>query len=550
MTSSLSEVWHPTTGRVKAGSTLSWTFLATLCLGENQSQPAHVFPATTTMREWETADDGSRVLVPPLRAPETFAERRRQMDAREYTDHHHRRDDGHREYAWVPREEWDVAPVSPPVSPRERSRSPPRAAGSAMDHLTSLPSIQEEEVPPQTSSSAAATSKRRASSRGAVSGAENRRVRQRQTVPVPRLPTPSGRPSSKPSSLELDLDERDDEIERDARQLIREMRERGELRQHELEAYGDLPETGADGAVPAQGWQEEHHDEAALRDRLDRELALSFTDIIFEDESESIPFDVRARIKQMPLKIKQEVRRAHCELGHCDRQTLMRLCRLAGKSASHLEYARWLQCPACLRRQRPLRPPRGASQLKPSSFNSVVGLDLKQIKDAANETHNIMHVLDLATRFSICVRIKDRSAMTTARKFWNCWIAWAGAPLAVMVDLGNEWRAQFEDLCGRMGTAMRTAALEAPWQIGAVERAGATLGEIARLTILEAGAVGKEDMKLVAVYACKCKNSRVTRSGFSARMHLFGSAEYFPGGNLEGLEGGENEVELAHGHAE
>ena len=136
---------------------------------------------------------------------------------------------------------------------------------------------------------------------------------------------------------------------------------------------------------------------------------------------------------------------------------------------------------------------------------------------------------------------------TVAKKFTSGWLHWAGAPLYLVSDQGSEWLGAFQALTERLGTGIRTAGLEAPWQIGVVERAGAVLGEIMRITIDEAYVVGKQEMKLTAVFSAKAKNSRVTASGYSARARVFGLDERLPGGLVEQPEMGENEAEIQVG---
>eukprot|EP00969_Alexandrium_andersonii_P070251 3100524-Alexandrium_andersonii.AAC.1 len=62
-----------------------------------------------------------------------------------------------------------------------------------------------------------------------------------------------------------------------------------------------------------------------------------------------------------------QVRRAHRSLGHCGRQALCRLIRLAGLSDQHLEYAKRWRCEVCDRRAAPEKT-RVATSFRKASF--------------------------------------------------------------------------------------------------------------------------------------------------------------------------------------
>ena len=59
------------------------------------------------------------------------------------------------------------------------------------------------------------------------------------------------------------------------------------------------------------------------------------------------------------------------------------------------------------------------------------------------------------------------------------------------------------------------------------------MGDIARMAIEDAGAVGYEEVKLICFYAALCKNRRVDRTGYSAQERVFGKSDRLPGSALD-----------------
>ena len=116
--------------------------------------------------------------------------------------------------------------------------------------------------------------------------------------------------------------------------------------------------------------------------------------------------------------------------------------------------------------------------------------------------------------------------------FLQHWCSWAGMPEVIFVDQGGEFRGAFTSFLERWGISAQVGPAEAPWHQALMERHGAVLGDIARMTIEEVAAVGVDEMRLVCFYAALCKNRRVDRSGYSARERVFGQADRLPGSAL------------------
>eukprot|EP00971_Amphidinium_carterae_P352846 6492750-Amphidinium_carterae.1 len=319
-------------------------------------------------------------------------------------------------------------------------------------------------------------------------------------------------------------------------QTIRGLRERGALSPVEEQAFleGEVSNTGADPSMPVGGWENEHQDELRFEQEIRRSLTMDGGHAFLEEQ---LPEHVRSELSGIPESVKTEVRRIHHDLGHPAKGVLLRMAKLAGKSEHHLKYIRYFVCPACTHRQPPGHPPKGSAKAKPSCFNQLVVLDLKFARDFNGDEHVFLNCLDVATRYSMFVRVKDKRALTIANKFESAWMVWAGPPELILHDMGTEFSGAFEESLSRCGTHLKAAPLEAPWVVGLAERHGGVLGEILRITVETMCLAGSSDMKSGARFSAMAKNRRITSSGFSARARVFGQNERLAGSVIDFLEG-------------
>ena len=75
-----------------------------------------------------------------------------------------------------------------------------------------------------------------------------------------------------------------------------------------------------------------------------------------------------------------------------------------------------------------------------------------------------------------------------------------------MSDLGTSFRTAFVMMVERYGACSRVAPIEAPWQIGMVERHGGVIGEIIAMIVHSTQARGIREMTLVSIAATAAKN--------------------------------------------
>ena len=162
---------------------------------------------------------------------------------------------------------------------------------------------------------------------------------------------------------------------------------------------------------------------------------------------------------------------------------------------------------------------------RPTQFNHTVGIDLKWIKDVADNTYYLFNILDLATGFNLGLCLPNKSPKTLSQAFKQFWISWAGAPVKIVADQGREGFGEFEECARHLGAAFKMTSLEAPWQNGMVERHGGVLGHIIEAVVLETSPVGHAQMSDICLHASMAKNRRPGRTGYSPRSLVFGCDE-------------------------
>ena len=211
-----------------------------------------------------------------------------------------------------------------------------------------------------------------------------------------------------------------------------------------------------------EGWGQEMADED-WKKAFDETMALDPALQIGGEEEVDMPQKVKDRLKLIPEDVKFEVRRAHHTLGHPSRNTLLRLAKAAGKSEQVLDYIRHWNCPVCQRRARPAAVQTANPRARVQEFNALVGVDLKEVLDVNGERHTYLNILDVATRFSMFVRVSSKDSDEVATSFMTNWVTWAGIPTRIIHDQGGEFFGCFTEMMRTNGIIPHVIATEAPW---------------------------------------------------------------------------------------
>ena len=225
---------------------------------------------------------------------------------------------------------------------------------------------------------------------------------------------------------------------------------------------------------------------------------------------------------------KEQLMIVHRRLGHPTNESLARMLRLAGAEKWLIEEARGLDCPTCQDMKPPSRPMTQRSDMRPTVFNELLGIDLKYCKDVKGQLFVALSVIDLATNYHRAVLLRNRNPEHVAKKFMNHWISIFGTPVEITLDQGGEWEAEFLMLLEQHSVATRFTGSHAAWQLGHAERHGALIGVAWSSIIHEKKIEGREGMKMALLCAQQAKNAVVTRRGYSANALVFGRQCNFP----------------------
>ena len=241
--------------------------------------------------------------------------------------------------------------------------------------------------------------------------------------------------------------------------------------------------------------------------------------------------------------------KAHRNLGHPRAEDLTRaLAQNAKVQPEAVTLSRRLRCATCERTKRPL-PPRPASFKVLGSFNDRVCLDL-HLRDARNQPHWFLHVLEPNGSFNVFYPIQSRDPQHVLEVFTNIWMSWAGPPAKAWLDRDGAFEAEFLERLQALGTEVDNPAAEAHWQAGEVESFNRAFKYVAVKLIDEKQLAGPLEMKLLAAEVGQCMNEKVRTSGCSAYQWVFGKNPRVPcdllspDGKLEALQGLDHDAEL------
>ena len=109
-------------------------------------------------------------------------------------------------------------------------------------------------------------------------------------------------------------------------------------------------------------------------------------------------------------------------------------------------------------------------------FNHRVGIDINYIADAAGETFMMMNMVDIGTSYQIEAVLRvghgTPSSLQCLDTFMQNWVSWAGYPDELVSDRGLNNRGIFVKELSAAGVYCGSIGLEAPYQLGKVERHG------------------------------------------------------------------------------
>ena len=221
---------------------------------------------------------------------------------------------------------------------------------------------------------------------------------------------------------------------------------------------------------------------------------------------------------------KQTILKLHKQFGHASAENLKKLMQNAG--IKNTEVYRDMteiveKCDVCARHKKtPPKPVVGMPLAE--DYNHTVAVDLHELD------RNVwyFHMIDVYTRFSAAVIVRNKRAPTIVENFMKHWIAIHGPPKVVLSDNGSEFNnEEFRDMCQNFNIEVKTTAAYSPWSNGLCERHNQTL-----TNIMQKVRADKKEINLETAlcWALAAKNSMVNTHGFSPYQLVFGKNPNFP----------------------
>lgn len=239
-------------------------------------------------------------------------------------------------------------------------------------------------------------------------------------------------------------------------------------------------------------------------------------------------------------------RKLHLQFGHPSVERLQKLVKHADKGQTQLLSAIQTitdECTVCQLYKRPSRRPVVTIPMA-STFNNVVAIDLKEIKDAISTNKCwILHLVDHFTRFSAGRIIYSKEKENVVSQILECWIAVFGPPTYIMSDNGGEFdNSSFRDMCDKFNIEMLSTAAESPFSNGICERHHRVLYDSLRKIMVDNDEKSCS-LKDALSWSLSAKNSMLNHNGYSPFQLVYGSSPNIPTTNNSKLPALETETE-------
>ena len=224
--------------------------------------------------------------------------------------------------------------------------------------------------------------------------------------------------------------------------------------------------------------------------------------------------------------VQSSLKRLHQNLGHPSVDDLARHLRFAGAGPEVIGAAKRLTCQVCLRCKRGgTRKPASPPTLL--SFNQVVGVDIFSVYDTEGERYEMMSIVDYGTTYHVVGRIPGHSQTELEESFCQLWARTFGPPGTIAVDLEGGLQAGLGRFTEWYGTRLRSAAGQAHFQGGVVERHGRIWKEIWQHVVDEHSVV-EGDVEMCGTAVNAAKNELRKQCGYSPNQAVFGREPNVP----------------------
>ena len=219
-------------------------------------------------------------------------------------------------------------------------------------------------------------------------------------------------------------------------------------------------------------------------DRESIEKTVEHEETLEQLEKEANPEQEKVRRAEWRRLTKAErvgIRRLHHMTSHATKPQMMRMLKYAN-AARHVvravKHFRIFRCPSCDRIE-PEKQPQAVKPLDPYAFNETTGMDIFTIQDAFGDSFQILHIMCTGTNLHCAEVIGPSQGVFSCSKclqsILRIWVNWAGMPRYMLFDRGTHNRGIMMTELEKRGCTFRMIGLEAPYQLGKIERAGGVL---------------------------------------------------------------------------
>ena len=164
--------------------------------------------------------------------------------------------------------------------------------------------------------------------------------------------------------------------------------------------------------------------------------------------------------------------------------------------------AKTFRCQGC-DNKKPRPQTHKVSPPRPHTFNHEVGVDGFEIVDSLGMRFSILNAVCMETTYDQAWIVRESenlgspSSHACLRAFVHGWTRWAGWPNLFRCDRRTHNRGVLGSIFAKNGVAIRPAGLEAPEQIGRVERRGEMLRKMMSKVIKDTHASGRESVDMI-----------------------------------------------------
>jgi hypothetical protein len=200
----------------------------------------------------------------------------------------------------------------------------------------------------------------------------------------------------------------------------------------------------------------------------------------------------------------------------------------------NIRAAKHFKCDECERTKQVPRQTSKVSLPTPYIFNDELGIDVNYLKDCDGTTFKLLNLVDMGTGFQMAWVLSEGkgtpSSLQCLDTVMQHWVSWAGYPRKLRSDRGLNNRGVLLKELSAAGVDCSNIGLEAPYQLGKVERHGDMWKKIAAKVIETKEIRGVDAMRMVSAEVNAVINGMSRVGGFSPAQWVTGRQPRHGGG--------------------